>query len=360
MTKREDIDDARAEQFEAFLQQMAKRKPGEVTTLSGGDRLDIDVIPTGAISLDVALGVGGLPRGRIVELYGPEMGGKTSLALSVAAQANAMGGRVGFVDAEYSLNRSHALGMGVDPDRFVVYQPSSGEDGIAMVEEMVRSRAFDVVIVDSVAALTPQAEIDGEIGDQQMALQARLMSKFMRRIAGPVSETNTMLILVNQVRTNLGAYGNPDVATGGKAIKFYAAVRINIRTSAGRKITENGTVVGQTCVATVRKNKVAAPHRVAEYDLIFGKGISADGGLLAVAEQVGLVRRAGASYTDVGTGERLGVGKAAVTARIAEDDALRERLTAAVYASLRPAMPDTQSEASGEDEAASVDAADVA
>jgi recombination protein RecA len=328
-------EDARSQQFEAFLRDMAKEKPGEVILLGDNTGADVQAVPTGAISLDVALGVGGFPRGRIVELYGPEMSGKTSLALSVAAQCQRSGGTVGFVDAEHALNRQHALDMGVDAQRMVIYQPSSGEDGISMVEKMIESRGFDMVIVDSVAALTPQVEIDGEIGDQQMGLHARLMSKFMRRIAGPCSETNTMLVLINQVRTQLGSYGAPEISTGGKAIKFYASVRIEVRSAMSKKIERNKIVVGQTCVATVKKNKVGPPHRVAEYDLIFGEGIQGESSLMDVAEQVGLITRAGASYTEVATGEKLGMGKEAVKSRLGADGELRDRLVAGVYASLR-------------------------
>lgn len=330
-----DVEDIRGAALETFLADMSKEKPGEVLRLSDDLVADIATIPTGAISLDVALGAGGFPRGRIVELYGPEMSGKTSLALSVAANCQGDGGAVGFVDAEHALNRQHAIDMGVDPDQMVVYQPSSGEDAIAMVERMVTSKAFDMVIVDSVAALTPQAEIDGEIGDQHMALQARLVSKFMRRVAGPCAETNTMLVLVNQIRKDLGAYGSPDTTPGGRAIKFYASVRIEIRSAASRKIERNKVVVGQTCVATVKKNKIAPPYRVAEYDLIFGEGIQGSSSLLAVAEQLGLVIRAGSSYSDAATSERIGVGKEAAKERLAADPELTERLTAAVYATLR-------------------------
>jgi recombination protein RecA len=326
---------ARAEQFNKFLSQMAKEKPGEVVRLDDDAAgHDIVAISTGAISLDVALGAGGFPRGRIIELFGPEMSGKTSLALSVAAECQRQGGTVGFVDAEHALNRQHAIDMGVDPHTMVIYQPSSGEDAITMVDKMIESKGFDMVIVDSVAALTPQAEIDGEIGDQQMALHARLMSKFMRRIAGPCQETDTMLVLINQVRTNLGAYGAPETTTGGKAIKFYASVRIEVRSAASKKIEKNKVVIGQTCVATVKKNKVGPPHRVAEYDLIFGEGIQSGGSLLDVCEQLGLITRAGASYTDATTGERLAVGKDATKKALSENDELRERLTTAVYASL--------------------------
>lgn len=349
-TKSSSNEFARSAQFEAFLQEMAKDRPGEVTLLGQSAGGDIEAIPSGAISLDVALGVGGFPRGRVIELYGPEMSGKTSLALSVAAECQKRGGTVGFVDAEHALNRQHAVDMGVDPSLMVIYQPSSGEDAIAMVEKMVESRGFDMVIVDSVAALTPQAEIDGEIGDQQMGLHARLMSKFMRRIVGPCSETDTMLVLINQVRANLGAYGTPEISTGGKAIKFYASVRIEVRSAASKKIERNKVVVGQTCVATVKKNKVGPPHRVAEYDLIFGEGIQGESSLLDVAEQLSLVTRAGASYTEVATGEKIGVGKETVKARLAADAELRDRLVTGVYATLSNGAAVASSVPAGADE----------
>jgi len=351
-----DKDKARADEFEKFLAKMAKEKPGEVVRLDDENAMgDIVSIPTGAISLDVALGCGGFPRGRIIELFGPEMSGKTSLALSVAANCQRGGGTVGFVDAEHALNRQHAIDMGVDPHTMVIYQPSSGEDAITMVEKMIESKGFDMIIVDSVAALTPQAEIDGEVGDQQMALHARLMSKFMRRIAGPCSETNTMLVLINQIRSNLGQYGAPDTTTGGKAIKFYASVRVEIRSAASKKIERNKVVVGQTCVATVKKNKVGPPHRVAEYDLIFGEGIQSGGSLLEVCEQLGIITRAGASYTDATTGERLAVGKDATKDRLTADTALSERLVAEVYGRLAGKKDVPVTEASDEEIEAEAD-----
>jgi recombination protein RecA len=329
---------ARADAFEHFLNQQAKDSVRAIRLDDNSIEDNVVAIPTGAISLDVALGCGGFPRGRVIELFGPYMSGKTSLALSVAAQCQKQGGTVGFIDAEHALNRAHALGMGVDPHTLVIYQPSSGEDGIDMTEKMVNSRGFDMVIVDSVAAMTPKAEIEAEVEQQHMGLHARLMSKFMRRIATPCSETDTMLILINQVRANLGAYGAPDVSTGGQAIKFQSSVRIEVRSANSKRIPGPGkdNFIGQTCIATVKKNKVGPPHRVAEYDLIFGKGIQAGGSLLDVCEQQGIVTRpaGGSTYTDVTTGEKLGVGKEKVKARLESDPELMARLTAAVYASL--------------------------
>lgn len=333
-------DDARAAAFDAFLSQQSKDRPGELHTLDDTSVMNVDVIPTGAISLDVALGVGGIPRGKIIELYGPEGGGKTSLALEIAAQGQEMGLAVGFVDAEHALNKELALSIGVDPARFVVFQPDSGEQGIEMVDSMVRSGAFGVVIVDSVAALVPTAELEADVEQQGMGQHARLMSKFMRRIMAPCSETNTALILINQIRADLGAYGTPEKSTGGRAIKFAASVRIEVRSSASKRITRDGVVVGQTCVVKIPKNRVAPPYTTCEYDLIFGKGIEAGGALLEVCEKLGLVTRAGSSYTDVTTGERLGIGKENVKSTLEADPELAERLVRSVYDVLegRPAL----------------------
>jgi recombination protein RecA len=328
-------DDVRAEALVGFLAGMAKDRPGEVRALSDESALAVEVIPTGVISLDVALGIGGLPKGRIVEMYGPTGGGKTSCALSIAVQCQKQGGNVGFVDCEQSLSKELALNMGVDADRFVVYQPKDGEDAIDMVESMLKSRAFDLVIVDSVAAMTPRAEMDADVEQVHMGLHARLISKFMRRTYSLVSESNAVLLCLNQVRVNLQSYGAPERPTGGNAIAFAASVRIEVRTSPSKKIERNGVAIGTAVTAKVLKNKLASPYRNAEYDLVFGRGIEAGGALLAVCEQLGLITRAGASYYDATTAERLGIGKDNVKALIEADPALTERLTASVYATLR-------------------------
>lgn len=330
-----DTDTIRAAALEQFLSSMAKDHPGELRTLDDDSVADVEVFPTGAISLDVALGVGGLPRGRIVELYGPTGGGKTTLALSVAANCQRSGGVVGFIDAEHALSRELALNIGIDPARFVVHQPDHGEQAVDMVEKMVSSGAFDMVIVDSVAAMSPKAEIEAEVEQHGMALHARLMSKFMRRVVAPVERTNTLLVLINQVRTNLAAYGAPDDTTGGKAIKFFSSVRIEVRTSNSKRIGREGAFTGTTVTAKVVKNKLASPFRTAEYDIVFGQGISGGGALLGVAEQLGLIARAGASYTDVATGERIAVGKDAAKAVLDSDAELAQRLVDGVYAALR-------------------------
>ena len=324
-------DDIRAGALVSFLGQMSKDKPGEVRALSDESALRVEVIPTGVISLDVALGIGGLPKGRVTEIYGPTGGGKSTLSLAVAIQCQKLGGNVGFVDCEQALSKELAMNMGVDPDKFVVYQPKDGEDAIDMVEAMLKSRAFDLVIVDSIAAMTPRAEMEADIQQQHMGLHARLMSKFMRRVYSPVSDANVVLLCLNQVRVNLQSYGAPERPTGGNAVAFAASIRVEVRTSPSKKIEREGVAIGTLVTAKVLKNKLASPYRQAEYDVIFGRGIEASGSLLAVCEQLGLVVRNGASYMDATTGERLGIGKDNVKRLLNEDKVLYARLEKAVY-----------------------------
>lgn len=340
------VEAGRASALDNFLSTMQKERPNEVLRLDDpGARVNIDVVPTGAISLDLAIGAGGFPRGRIIELYGGEGGGKTTVALTVAANVQKLGGNVGFIDAEHGLNRQLAENIGIDPSRFVVNQPESGEEAIDMVERMIRSGAFDMVIVDSVAAMTPKAEIDGEVDQQFMGLHARLMSRFMRRVASLVNENGVMLVLINQVRKNIAQYGAPDESTGGKAIKFYSSLRIEVRTSGSKKLTVDGETVGHTVTATIKKNRIGAPHTSGDFDIIYGRGIDGTGSLLDVAEKIGVLVRSGAYYTEVATGERISevdgdgksravVGKEAVKALFRRDDDLRIRIEEAVQASL--------------------------
>ena len=344
------IDDNRAGALESFLNQMSKDKPGEVRALSDESALRVEVIPTGVISMDVALGMGGLPKGRITEIYGPTGGGKSTLSLAVAVQCQKQGGNVGFVDCEQALSKELALNMGVDPNKFVVYQPRDGEDAIDMVETMLKSRAFDLVIVDSIAAMTPRAEIDADIEQQHMGLHARLMSKFMRRVYSLVSEANVVLLCLNQVRVNLQSYGAPERPTGGNAVAFASSVRIEVRTSPSKKIERNGLAIGTLVTAKVLKNKLASPYRQAEYDLVFGRGIEASGSLLSVCEQLGLVVRNGAVYTDATTGERLGIGNDTVKRIFEEDPALSKRLSDAVYATISASAQVPAEGESGTDE----------
>ncbi len=266
----------------------------------------IEVIPTGAISIDYALGIGGMPRGRVVEIYGPESSGKTTLALQVIAQAQKTGGMAAFVDAEHALDASYAQKLGVDLEGLLVSQPDNGEQALEIVEVLIRSNGVDVVVVDSVAALVPRAEIEGEMGEAQMGLQARLMSQALRKLTGAVSKSKTCLIFINQLREKIGVmFGNPETTTGGRALKFYASVRVDIRRIAS--IKEGEAVVGGRTRVKVVKNKLAPPFREAEFDVMYGEGISREGDLLDLAVEHKVIEKSGAWFSY--SGERLGQGR---------------------------------------------------
>ena len=266
----------------------------------------IEAIPTGAISIDFALGVGGVPRGRVVEIFGPESSGKTTLALQVIAEAQKLGGMAAFVDAEHALDASYAQKLGVDLDNLLVSQPDNGEQALEIVEVLIRSNGVDVVVVDSVAALVPKAEIEGEMGDAQMGLQARLMSQALRKLTGVVSKSKTTLIFINQLREKIGVmFGNPETTTGGRALKFYASVRIDIRRIAS--IKDGDQVIGGRTRVKVVKNKVAPPFREAEFDIMYGEGISREGDLVDLAVEKRIVEKSGAWFAFAG--ERLGQGR---------------------------------------------------
>ena len=266
----------------------------------------MDAISTGSISIDYALGIGGLPRGRVVEIFGPESSGKTTLALQVIAEAHKTGGMAAFVDAEHALDAQYAQKLGVDLDNLLVSQPDNGEQALEIVEVLVRSNSVDVVVVDSVAALVPKAEIEGEMGEAQMGLQARLMSQALRKLTGVVSKSKTTLIFINQLREKIGVmFGNPETTTGGRALKFYASVRIDIRRIAS--IKDGDQVIGGRTRVKIVKNKVAAPFREAEFDVMYGEGISREGDLLDLAVEKRIVEKSGAWFAFAG--ERLGQGR---------------------------------------------------
>jgi recombination protein RecA len=279
---------------------------GSIMRLGSKEIVPISVIPTGAISFDAALGVGGFPRGRVVEIFGPESSGKTTIALQVIAEAQKTGGLAAFVDAEHALDPAYAKKLGVDVDNLLVSQPDYGEQALEITETLVRSGAVDVLVVDSVAALVPKAELDGEMGDSHMGLQARLMSQALRKLTGTVSKSRTCLIFINQIREKIGVmFGNPETTTGGRALKFYSSVRIDIRRIAA--IKDGDVMTGSRTRVKVVKNKVAAPFREAEFDIMYGEGISREGDLLDIAANNNMVEKSGSWYSY--KGERIGQGR---------------------------------------------------
>ena len=318
--------------LQTALAQMEKTF-GKGAVMRLGDRPDmnVDAIPTGSLALDAALGIGGVPKGRIIEIYGPESSGKTTLALHIIAEAQKQGGEVAFVDAEHALDPVYAAALGVDIDNMLIAQPDTGEQALEITDGLVRSGAVDVVVVDSVAALTPRAEIEGEMGDTFVGLQARLMSQALRKLAGTISKTNCVVVFINQLRMKIGVmYGNPETTTGGNALKFYASVRLDVRR--GESIKEGGNVGGNKTRVKVVKNKVAPPFREAYFDIMYGQGISKWGELVDLAVEMDIVQKSG-SWFSMGD-ERIGQGKDSVKAFLMANPDVAESVEAKVRANL--------------------------
>jgi recombination protein RecA len=330
--------DEKSKLLDAAIAQIEKAHgKGAIMRLGSRDVLvPVNVIPTGCLSLDAALGVGGFPRGRVVEVYGPESGGKTTMTLHVIAEAQKLGGQAAFIDAEHALDPAYARKLGVDVDNLLVSQPDNGEQALEIAETLIRSGAVDVVVVDSVAALVPKAELEGEMGDPQMGLQARLMSQALRKLTGIVSKSKTCLIFINQIREKIGVmFGNPETTTGGRALKFYASIRLDIRRI--QAIKEGDRVIGSRTRGKVVKNKVAAPFREAEFDILYGEGISREGDLLDLGVDKGLIEKSGTwlSYS----GERMGQGRENARIFLKENKDICEKLENALRKKLEIAIP---------------------
>jgi recombination protein RecA len=338
--------DEKAKSLELAIGQIEKQfGKGSIMRLGSKDVLvPVSVIPTGALSLDAALGVGGFPRGRVIEIFGPEAGGKTTMALHVVAEAQKTGGQAAYIDAEHALDPAYARKLGVDVDNLLVSQPDNGEQALEIAESLIRSGGVDIVVVDSVAALVPKAELEGEMGEPQMGLQARLMSQALRKLTAIVSKSRTCLVFINQIREKIGVmFGNPETTTGGRALKFYSSIRLDIRRI--QSIKEGDRVVGSRTRAKVVKNKVAAPFREAEFDILYGEGISREGDLLDLGVDRGLIDKSGTWFSF--DGERIGQGRENARMFLREntdirdklDVALRKKLGLAAAAAAEPVPP---------------------
>jgi recombination protein RecA len=331
--KSESVESPKKKALEMAVYQIEKQfGKGSIMKLGDDKKIDVEVIPTGALSLDVALGVGGIPKGRIIEIYGPESSGKTTLALHIMAEAQKMGEAVALIDAEHAFDPTYAKNIGLKLDDLYISQPDFGEQALEILETLVRSAAFGVVVVDSVAALTPRAEIEGEMGDSHMGLQARLMSQALRKITAITSKTGTTIIFINQLRMKIGVmFGNPETTTGGNALKFYASIRLDIRQK--DKILKDGKIIGHTRKVKVAKNKMAPPFKEATFDMIYPMGIDKESSIIDAALDLGIIEKKGSwyNYGDM----QLGQGKEATSEMLKEDKKLRDKIVKEVKATIK-------------------------
>jgi recombination protein RecA len=337
-TEEREMAEERAKALDAALGQIEKQfGKGSVMRMGDNMSMNIESIPTGALSLDLALGIGGLPRGRIVEIYGPESSGKSTLAMHAVAEAQRNGGICAYIDAEHAMDPIYARAIGVNVDDLLISQPDTGEQALEIADMLIRSGALDVLVIDSVAALTPRAEIEGEMGDNHPGLQARLMSQALRKLTGTLSKSSTIAIFINQLREKIGVmYGSPEVTSGGRALKFYASIRLDIRRI--ESIKDGAEVVGNRTRVKVVKNKCSAPFKQAEFDIMYGKGISREGSLLDVAVELGFIKKSGAWFTY--EGEQLGQGRENVKTFLSENPQLMAEVDDRVRECLAPKVAD--------------------
>ena len=343
------MDENKRKALSAALSQIERQfGKGSVMRLGDSDAIDVPAISTGSLGLDLALGVGGLPRGRVVEVYGPESSGKTTLTLQVVAEAQKAGGTCAFIDAEHALDPDYARKLGVDVDDLLVSQPDTGEQALEIADMLVRSGAVDVVVVDSVAALTPKAEIEGEMGDSHVGLQARLMSQALRKLTANIKRTNTMVVFINQIRMKIGVmFGSPETTTGGNALKFYSSVRLDIRRIGA--IKKGDESIGNETRVKVVKNKVAPPFKQAEFDILYGEGISHEGELIDIGVREGLVDKAGAWYSY--NGDRIGQGKDNVRQFLKENPEVAQSIEEQIRGKLLPKAGDAGADADDSEQA---------
>ncbi len=328
--------DDKSKALQLTLEKLDKQY-GKGTVMKLGDNsiVEAEVIPTGSLGLDLALGIGGIPRGRIIEIYGPESSGKTTLAIHAIAEAQKRGGICAVIDAEHAFDKKYAEALGVDTDNLYITQPDDGEQALDIAEQLIRSAALDLVVIDSVAALVPRSEIEGEMGDSKMGLHARLMSQAMRKLTGAISKTSCCCIFINQLREKIGVmFGNPETTTGGNALKFYASIRLDIRRIGQIKDKESNVIGNETRVKVV-KNKLAPPFKTAEFDIMFGKGISKDGEIIDIGTDLGILQKSGSWYSY--EGQKIGQGRDQVKQMLSDNPGLMEELENKIKAKLQPA-----------------------